>query len=319
MADQVMTVDGNFKPYVEGARKAEEATKKVGKSAASIGDQFSNALVKIDLLKMGLLKVNQIIEQVNALNKGASVSRDDRAHAVGTAAGSLGVDPYKIAAIIENRKGAGSKDVGADVSFLAALASMNKGRPAPLSGEDSLDALSSYHATGDYMTGQGGGDFISLLGKGHTPKSAMAELAKSRKSAGFYEPMGKGLYRSNSESGRAIESEGNRGAAGDEARSFSDFAAKRAEQSTLNQIYEFLTPDPLEKVMYDARVKWNNMQVDQFPSLSGMNGMKRMSPGYGNAGGDSTEAFIQLNGAINRLSDATGAAVTKPNGAVEVK
>ena len=319
MADQVRRVDGDFKPYVAGAAKAEQATKKVGKAAASIGDEFGKAMIKIDLLKMGLLKVNQIMEQVNALNVGASKTRDDRAQAVGAAVGSLGMkNPYAVASIIENRKGAGSKDANADVSFLTSLVGVSKGRPAPLSDDESMQALSFYNRGGDLASGAGGSDFLSLLSQGHTTKSAAAILGKTRGGGSFYDEAGKATFRSNEDSARDLEGERNRSAAGDEARAFSNFAAKRAEKSTLNQIYEYLTPDALEKSIYDAGIGWTNFQMDQIPNLAEMNGMKRRKPEYGNAGADSTEATIKLFNAINNLSGVTGSVRTIPNGETKV-
>jgi hypothetical protein len=311
MTDQTMRLGMDPKEYIAGADKAEKATKKVGKAAASIGDEFGKAMIKIDLLKMGLLKVNQIMEQVNALNVGASKTRDDRAQAVGAAVGSLGMkNPYAVASIIENRKGAGSKDANADVSFLTSLVGVSKGRPAPLSDDESMQALSFYNRGGDMAAGAGGSDFLSLLSQGHTTKSAAAILGKTRGGGSFYDEAGKATFRSNEDSARDLEGERNRSAAGDEARMFSNFAAKRAEQGTMNQIYEYLTPDPLEKVINDSYLKFRNYN-------RAFTGLEEYKSDYKAAGDPATEATIKLFNAINNLSGVTGSVRTIPNGKTE--
>ena len=304
MADQVMTVDGNFRPYIEGARKAEEATKKVGKATASIGDQFSSALVKVDLLKQGLLKAFQLIDKANALNVDASKSRDERNIAIATSSASLKTDAYKVAGIIENRSGAGSRDAGEDVNFLSSLASASKSRPVPISEEEVLKAVALYHKIGDVGTGKGGGDLTDLISKGYSVDQSAKMLGRRNAFAPALDAIGRG----NAESGAQINSENARSAAGAESRAFTNFAQDRANKGgVVAQLYEMVMPDLLEKMVYD----FNQAGAKKLGLNFGKNGYRDSV--------DQTAQSIDLGGAIQSLTNSIGASVTKPNGAVEVK
>jgi hypothetical protein len=244
MADQVMRVDGEFRGYVAGAEKAERATKKIGKAAGSIEAEFGKALMKVDLLKQGLLKAVQIMEQINSQNVNASMNRDERNISIGVSSASLKADPYKMAAIIENRKGALSKDASADTSFLAALASMAENRKAPLASGEAEAAMTAFNRFGEPGLREGGKGLLTKMSEGYSVEQALKMIGPV---ANPFTPMLGGLERSNVADASVITDQDARGAQGENTRAFKN--AQR-EFARGGRIQEFLTnwiPDPIQE------------------------------------------------------------------------
>ena len=100
--DQVMRISGDFSGYVAGAKRAEEATGKIGKQAVKMAEGFTGSLIKVELLKKAVNAVLQGMDRINEKNLAASRTHDDRMMSIGTAAGTLGVDGNILKGIIQS-------------------------------------------------------------------------------------------------------------------------------------------------------------------------------------------------------------------------
>ena len=303
--DQVMRISGDFSGYVAGAKRAEEATAKIGKKAATIGDQFGNALLKVDLLKQGLLKAYQLMEAINEKNVGASRSSDDRAIALGVAAGSVGADPYRAQKIIENRKGAGSASADADVSFLESVAGLNESRPVSLNPDEVIAALELYHRIGELGAGKGGSGIVKGLARGESPEQISKTLAQTRGNS--FQEAGAAVGRLNSEGGSAIEEQRQRSAAGAEMRAWREFQDQRSRTSRFQEVKDFFVPDAVEKRYYDF-----NAAAMESRGITPADGGYRQSV-------DKTAEAIGLGNEIRNLGNVINRDQARPNMQTEVK
>ena len=299
--DQVMRILGDFANYIAGARKAEEATGKVAKKAATIGDQFGNALLKVDLLKQGLLKAYRLMEAINERNVSASRSSDDRAIALGVAAGAVGADPYRAQKIIENRKGAGSASADADVSFLESVAGMNESRPVGLNPDEVIAALELYHRIGELGAGKGGSGIVKGLARGESLEQISKTLAQTR--GNTFQEAGSAMGRLNAEAQTKIDVEGKRSAAGAEMRAFSEASERRSAESNLHSALSYFMPNIVLKSLADDKSVPNAMQEFWGGGKAGYAG-----------GVDKTAEAIGLGNEIRNLGNVINKSQTIPNG-----
>jgi hypothetical protein len=310
MADQVMRVDGEFRGYVAGAEKAERATKKIGKAAGGIGDEFGKALMKVDILKQGLLKAFQIMEKVNALNVSASMNRDERNISIGVSSASLKADPYKMAAIIENRKGALSKDASADTSFLSALASMAENRKSPLASGEAEAAMTAFNRGGELLAREGGRGLLSKMSEGYSVEQSLKMLGAVNDP---YDQALGGLERSNMASGSVIKDESDRSAAGNKTRAFQNSQREFARKNGWSQFITEWTPDMLQEFTATTATKLGSLA----PEGSWAKGLA----GDGQTGYEkealNSEAIWALTNQLKETGVGIKAAVTKPNGKTE--
>lgn len=183
MADQVMKIDGNFKPYVNAAKTAEQATKKVAKEAGEIGSQMEKgvgkALIKVELLKMALTKVVDALSRARDTSIAASTSGGDRALRVRDSANKLGLsDPRGLERIIGNRQGGGTLD--ATMSFMENLAEQNRSSNVPMSGKDAEALIDTFNQGGEPLYGKGGADILEGLRSGRSGGSIVEQLRSER-------------------------------------------------------------------------------------------------------------------------------------------
>lgn len=89
--DAIFKVAADVAEFVSGMARAEQATKKVAKSTASIGDQITGSIVKVELLNRALNAAGRAISGVLDKAQGASKSAGDRAIGMAADFASLGV------------------------------------------------------------------------------------------------------------------------------------------------------------------------------------------------------------------------------------
>ncbi len=179
MADQTLVIDGNLSPYVQKVNQARAATKGLVKEASGIGDAFTKAMLKVEILKRALDAVGNGITTIVDKSKAASKSGSARAIDLATSFGSLGVkDVEGMSQKVAN--GRGLSTLEDRVSFAAQLAGANKSRQAPMSDGDVSGFMDLYTAGGDVGFGKGGEELISAATKGISPAEARAMAMRKR-------------------------------------------------------------------------------------------------------------------------------------------
>lgn len=287
--DQVMRILGDFANYIAGARKAEEATGKVAKSATKISDGFTGSLIKVELLKKALNTVLQSMDKINQKNVSASRTHDERIMAVGTAAGSLGINGSRAMEIIESRKGAGSKDANEDVNFLQSMVQVSKSRPVPLSEQETLGGLDLFHTVGSVGSGEGGSEIQEGLAKGYSLEQIKASMSAKRK-----KPMGgaiSAIGRSNVEDASAIRSMDDKRSAGQDMRTLlrreQDAIAKMPE-GTQKRGMEFVSewmPDAIKGMIVGNAQDMETMRKENLETKKQMDATKELSQQIRGLGG----------------------------------
>lgn len=266
MADQIMKVDGDFKPYVNAAKGAENATKRVAKEAGGIGDAVAKSIVKIEILKMGLSKAVQLLTQINALNTDAAKGRDDRAMRVSTAASSLGIEGSGLISRLENRKGKLSTSAQS-MSFLESLASSQKSANVKMSAADASESVDLFEQMGEMVTGAGGSDFIKMLSDGRSPKESARRLLSEQKNAGQYQEYYGAVNRQNQADQATFNDQARRGAAGAEQLAFDNF--NKRERGGAGELINQLVPDFVQKKYHDVNQRLGgSLGIDTGPTYS---------------------------------------------------
>ena len=206
----------------------------------------------------------------------------------------------KAKAIIENRKGAGSKNAEEDTSFLESLVSINKSRPAPLTPEESMGALGLFHRRGPLGSGSGGSEIQEGLSKGYSVDQIAQSMAAKR--GGVSEDAAAAIARQNAEGGSAIEEQAGRSAAGAEMRAWRIFQDKRSRGSRFQEAKDFFVPDVVEKGYYDFN-----------DSVMRARGVESVDGGY-RQGVDKTEAAIDLGREVRGMRESFDKIQVRPNG-----
>ena len=186
MADQVMTVDGNFRPYIEEARKAEGATKKVAKAteegARNTGkmlEGFSKSLIAATALVGAVAKAASILNEIRDRDKAASERGGDRETKLADTAKKLGLsNVFGLRKEVSDRSG--NATLGGLTSFMGSLGDYNESSKVPLSGSDAESLISAYNKTGDSINGEGGRDIIKQLSNGASAKSIISGMANAK-------------------------------------------------------------------------------------------------------------------------------------------
>lgn len=301
MADQVMRVDGDFKGYVNAARGAESATKKVAKEAGGIGDAVAKSIVKIEILKMGLSKAVQLLTQINTLNTDASKGRDDRAMRVSTAASSLGIEGRTLIDKLENRKGKLSTNAQS-MTFLESLASSQKSANVKMSASDASESVDLFEQMGEMVAGKDGGDFIKLLADGRSPKESAKRLLSERGNAGQYEQFYTAVGNQNEADQKTFDDQARRGAAGAAQLSFDNF--NKRERGGMGDLVNQLIPDFIQK-------KYHDMNQDLGKKL-GIDTGPTYDPSANVDNGQTQQVLMRLNDTLSK-------GLAKPNMNAEVR
>jgi hypothetical protein len=186
MADQVMTVDGNFKPYIEGARKAEDATRKVAKATDEAGrntgkmlEGFSKSLIAATALVGAVAKAASILNEIRDRDKAASARGGDRETQLVDTAKKLGLsNVFGLRKEVNDRSG--NATLGGLTSFMSSLGDYNENAKVPLQGADAESLISAYNKGGDSISGENGRDIIKQLSAGASPQSIISGMSKTK-------------------------------------------------------------------------------------------------------------------------------------------
>lgn len=304
--DQVMRISGDFSGYVAGAKRAEEATGKIGKQAVKMAEGFTGSLIRVELLKKAVNAVLQGMDRINEKNLAASRTHDDRMMSIGTAAGTLGVDGNILKEIIQERKGAGSKNTDEDINFLESMASMNKSRPAPMGKSEIIAAMQAFHDRGTLGTAAGGSELLEGLAKGQDVATVLDELQKKRG-----KPMPGALratVKSNKEDNTALMAIEDQRMAGDDMREL-----LRKEQAAITRM-----PDGVRKNTSQFIQEWMPNAIKGFLVGNGQD-METMRK-ENEAGNKDQAAAAALGQAIGGTINATiNKTLSRPNMQTEVK
>ena len=177
--DQVMRINGDFSNYIQGAKKAEEATGNIAKKAKGIGDAFSGSLIKVEMLKQATRKVLQALQEIRDDSVEGSRSYGQRQIDLRNAATSLGLSsPAGLRRAVEDPNGGST--VAGTMSFVEALAQQQKGAMVKLSSEDVGVSVGGFAALGEPILGKGGADFLEGIKNGERPQDALARLTSIR-------------------------------------------------------------------------------------------------------------------------------------------
>jgi hypothetical protein len=304
MADQVMRVDGDFKGYVAAAARAEKETSKIAKAASAVGGEFTKSLMRVELLKQGLSKVVQAMEKAYSLNVSSSMNRDERNISIGVSSASLKVDPYKMAKIIEDRKGALSKDSSADTAFLSALAAMSENRKVPLGQGEALEAMEAYHGLGDAGTREGGKGLLSKMNEGYSVKQSLQMLGPVKNP---YNRMVGAFERSNQEDRSLIVDQNARSEEGEDARQFAMFQRKVSRNDRLTELYTNWFPDFIQQPVAAGLAAVGGLETN--PTTASNNqpatiGLIKQLQSLGQSMQADTNAKQQLNSRPNGKTEA---------------
>lgn len=165
--DAIFRVAADVAEFVAGMARAEQATKKVARSAGNIGDQVGASVVKIELLNRALNAAGRAISGVMDKASSASQNAGDRAIGLATSLGSLGVRDIN-STIKRLSGGSGGTTAEQKANFAKALASANKQRRTPLSGDEADAALQAFAELGEFGFGEGGADLLEGLSNGQS-------------------------------------------------------------------------------------------------------------------------------------------------------
>lgn len=237
--DVTLKIDADVQQYISKVGRASQATKRMARDASDIGDAFSGAIIKIEVLKRAITAAGQTISQILDKNRGASKSQGERAVGLTTSLGSLGVKNASAAAdqITGSR---GLANLEQRSSFAAALASASAARRTPFTEAQSMKAIQAYTNLGDTTFGAGGSELLKGLDRGLGVEEITA--ASVRKRGGLVDPYsaaGRELALQEGADTAQLETEQQRGAAGEQQRQ-RDIAAGRTSdrQAKRGALYE---------------------------------------------------------------------------------
>lgn len=303
MADQVMTVDGNFKPYIEGARKAEEATAKVAKRASTIGKEVEGSLVKFELLKRVAEKALEAIGKFREDDISGSVAYGERQIKLREAANNLNLSsPAGLESSVKNRSGGGT--LAGTMAFIESLGQYNKDARVPLFGKQAESLASSYSSLGDPIFGHNGSDIIESLKRGESPENAVKRLVSLR-SKNDNRPAYEEAYLRNREDSATLATEWSGRQQGGYAARLYDAENKQYNASGEGGV--------LGKFLYNAIPKGTQQLIDE------NNGTWSPDEGISEPTLINRGSVDALMESIKMMGNAYNSSVTKPNGAVEVK
>ena len=172
--DAVFRVAADVAEFVTGMARADAATKKVARSASSIGDSVGASIIKIELLNRALNAAGRAISGVMDKATSASVSAGDRAIGLASSLGSLGVRDIN-ATTRAMSGGAGGTTADQKAAFAKSLAQMNRQRRTPMSGSEAEAALNAFTQFGEFGFGEGGQDLLEGLSNGQS----VGDIAKA--------------------------------------------------------------------------------------------------------------------------------------------
>jgi hypothetical protein len=176
--DAIFRVAADVAEFVAGMLRAENATKRVGKSAGAIGDQITGSIIKVGLLNRALNAVERSVSSVLDKAQTASKSAGDRAIDVATSLSSLGVrDINGVTKRISSSSGGTTPEQKA--AFARSLASASQQRRVPLSGSEAESFIGAFIEGGELGFGPGGESLIKGAAEG-TPLPRLLQQAQER-------------------------------------------------------------------------------------------------------------------------------------------
>lgn len=176
MADAVFRVAADVAEYITGMARADAATKKVARSAGSIGDQVGASIIKIELLNRALNAAGRAISGVMDKATGAATSAGERAIGLATSLGSLGVRDIN-ATTRALSGGQGGTTAEQKAQFAKSLADANKQRRTGMTPEESQAALDAFVQFGEFGFGAGGQDLLAGISEGRSVQQIAREGA----------------------------------------------------------------------------------------------------------------------------------------------
>jgi hypothetical protein len=186
-----------------------------------------------------------------------SKSRGDRTLTIREAANKLGIkDTRGIEGAVKDRSG-GSTLEGM-MAFIQALGEGNKTSRVPLSGPESQGLIGAYGQLGDPIFGKNGGDLLSAIKGGESPKAAISRLAKERDGHWNNDAYNEIWLRNQESRAELAVEEGSR-TDGDKSRSYNaqnKESNARREHGPLGDFTYRRVPDFMQQFMDESSGAW---------------------------------------------------------------
>ena len=180
MGDAVFRVGADVSDYVNKMAVAERSTKRVGKAAASIGDQVTGSIVKVELLTRALNAAGRAVSNVLDKAEAASKSAGSRAVSLATNLDSLGVDAGGMGRLTSTvARGSPYTTAEQGAALVRSLAAAAKDRRSPMGGADAESLIKSAIGGGELAYGEGFRDLLTGF-SGGLPASDIISTGKAR-------------------------------------------------------------------------------------------------------------------------------------------
>lgn len=168
MADAVFRVAADVTDYVKKMDQADRSTKRVGKSAATIGDQVAKSIVKIELLNRALQAAGRAVSGV--IDKATQTSQTAGERGISLATNLEGLKIKDILGVSKKvTAGGGLASADESAAFVKALAKTGA------QGGDAQKLIEAFSKYGSMAGGEGGEKFIEGASKGMPAGSIIQE------------------------------------------------------------------------------------------------------------------------------------------------
>lgn len=165
MPDVTLVLDADLAQYIAKVAKAEQATAKIGKVAAGIGDEFTKSIAKIEIFKKAIDAAGRSIDAI--VSKGTEASKRVGNQSVSLASNLLSLGIKDVNGAAKSVRGnSGNATIDERQSFVAALAAQSEGQRAPTSPEEAQKLIDAFSKGGTLAFGEGGKELLKGAERG---------------------------------------------------------------------------------------------------------------------------------------------------------